>query len=198
MVWSMRLESKAEKLGFDVEEMHNDVRYVLQFSRSYMLAPTSWMRLDESGINLNALGAELKLEANAASLSGFKLDLIGGVYEKQKISMSDIGPDAGVTISSAETELSLRPDFAKLRTGGLSISVPGGDRHYGSKLILDPKDPEIGTYLSGPNGFINLEQTGVRVVNEENGIEIRAKGDIIIRSEKGQVKINGKEIHLNE
>jgi hypothetical protein len=195
ILWSMRLESKAEKVGsivnayhLQLEALQDVLPQIEQFSR-FCKGPMglNLIKLDEKGL--------------AATVGPYTMAMDGKSVE--------ISHPGG-------TKIELDDESVRIHADKLLVDAAPIGKHM--KFYMTP-DPIVGLWLSHRSGGnLWFSQKGVmlraskgkelRIGDEEfdafqiaggpDGMQITAKGDIDIRSTDGNVKINGKEIHLNQ
>ena len=205
---------------------NKDILSVLDlFMRSVVgAAGVNSIVLDKEGVTLN-VGIDTKVSILNKDHIRIKKDkaliLVGkGPGHKEGVAMgSMLSPIKGSTISASEKGIAM----LALDTGPVKISAGKGKSEIG--LIIDPQKEQIeikkgrsvvrvgkgsfgegvefGEFDTGTIAITKGKGIGIKgnvpfQIEFDGDIDIKAKGNINILSEKGDVRIHGKTVRLNE
>lgn len=159
--------------------------------------------LDRNQINIDDISIEL--DARETRILSDDIELKTKKEGGNRIWLSS-DPNIGLWVEVGDFVLNLRPEYTNLTYSAskgssvceITLDVEG----------IELKQSDTGTFslAKGQGIDISAKKTNPMKIRGENDlkiafdgdIDIKAKGNINILSENGQIKINGKEIHLNE
>ncbi len=145
------------------------------------------LQLDEmKRIVLKNDGIVLAFDETQAMLDSERFTIHGGLSKPVGFYM-----DMKKGLIEAQKELSV----LRVGSGKIGEGVELGEFDTGTLAITKGKGVGLAAKKSSP---MKIHGENDLTVAFDGNIEIKAKGDINIRSENGQIKINGQEIHLNE
>jgi hypothetical protein len=144
------------------------------------------MQLDEKKrIALKKDGIVLSFDETQAILDNQRFTIYGG------LSGAGFYMDMKKGLIEAQKESSI----LRVGSGTHGEGIELGEIDTGTFAIT--KDKGVGLLAAKSNPMIIQGENNLKIAFDGD-IEINAKGNINIRSENGQIKINGQEIHLNE
>lgn len=217
ILWSARLESTAQDISAKVTEHHGMLsqnKDILSALSAFMRAvPPYSINMDDKTINLQGLDARIKIGADKTG--GGIIQLKAGekhavTLDKQEgIGLQSLNKPILLTAGPNFGEISFKIDPEKqriyIKTGdnyGIGIGKSGD---LGRWISLKLGDTKAITLAENKGVGLNSDDKPVEILGKksleidfEGDINISSKGNINIRSEKGNVKINGKRIDLNE